>query len=64
MLSMTLFIMLGKNSGVATERIEVQYRISQTSRMGKNCIRQQQTKKCVSISLSYTIHFLTLNENK
>lgn len=50
--SMTLLIMLVKNSRISTETIEVQYIISKTSRMGKNVYDNMQTKS-ISNSLSF-----------
>lgn len=62
--SMTLLIMLVKNSRISTERIEVQYIISKTSRMGENVHDNMQTKS-ISNSLYFFLYFLKIrNENK
>lgn len=55
-LSMTLLIMLDKNSRMSINRIEVQYIISQTSRLGKNVYDNKKTKSITNF-LSSAVYF-------
>lgn len=48
---MTLLIMLDKNSRISINRIEVQYIISQTSRLGKNVYDNKKTKSISNFCL-------------